>query len=231
MAVSPHMGIDWRQTLTSLRTGLKRDLPQELTTKAALMCGPIHTSEKFPLKFPHAGAPGFLQYLDRGGDDRRAVGQHALAGEEPAHDLAGQGQAARALVGGLRADRVGNARDIMVLHVLADAAQFMHDRHADAAKMLRVADPGQLQDVRRVEQSYADAMKLTRITIDPGICTGKPCIRGLRFPVARLLGLLAAGSTRDRILTDYPYLEPEDIDEALRYAALLAEDETVELVR
>ncbi len=74
-------------------------------------------------------------------------------------------------------------------------------------------------------------MKLTRITIDPGVCTGKPCIRGLRFPVARLLGLLAAGSTRDQILAEYPYLEPEDIDEALKYAALLAEDETVELAR
>jgi uncharacterized protein (DUF433 family) len=74
-------------------------------------------------------------------------------------------------------------------------------------------------------------MKLTRITVDPAVCTGKPCIRGLRFPVARLLGLLAAGNTRDQILADYPYLEPEDIDEVLRYAALLAEDETVELVR
>ena len=74
-------------------------------------------------------------------------------------------------------------------------------------------------------------MRLTRITIDPRICTGKPCIRGLRFPVARLLGLLAAGETKDQILAGYPYLEPEDIDEALRYAALLAEDETVELTR
>jgi uncharacterized protein (DUF433 family) len=74
-------------------------------------------------------------------------------------------------------------------------------------------------------------MKLTRITIDPSVCTGKPCIRGLRFPVARLLGLLAAGGTRDQILADYPYLEPEDIDEALQYAALLAEDETVDLAR
>src|SRR5438270_9009830 len=72
-------------------------------------------------------------------------------------------------------------------------------------------------------------MKLSRITIDPGVCTGKPCIRGLRFPVARLLGLLASGSTRDQILADYPYLKPEDIDEALHYAALLAEDETVEI--
>jgi uncharacterized protein (DUF433 family) len=61
-------------------------------------------------------------------------------------------------------------------------------------------------------------MTFTRITIDPAICTGKPCIRGLRFPVARLLGLLAAGETRESILKSYPYLEPGDIDEALRYA-------------
>jgi len=72
-------------------------------------------------------------------------------------------------------------------------------------------------------------MKLARITIDPTVCTGKPCIRGLRFPVARLLGLLAAGETREQILANYPYLQAEDIDEALRYAALLAEDESVEL--
>ena len=57
----------------------------------------------------------------------------------------------------------------------------------------------------------------TRITIDPAVCTGKPCIRGLRFPVARLLGLLAAGENREAILASFPYLEPEDIDEALRY--------------
>jgi uncharacterized protein (DUF433 family) len=46
-----------------------------------------------------------------------------------------------------------------------------------------------------------------------------------------LLGLLAAGESRDRILSSYPYLEDADIDEALRYAAFLAEDETLELVR
>ncbi len=76
---------------------------------------------------------------------------------------------------------------------------------------------------------YVMLMAFTRITIDPAVCTGKPCIRGLRFPVARLLGLLAAGETRESVLSDYPYLEREDIDEALRYAASLAEDEAVEL--
>jgi uncharacterized protein (DUF433 family) len=74
------------------------------------------------------------------------------------------------------------------------------------------------------------ATKLTRITIDPEICTGKPCVRGLRFPVSRLLGLLAARQSREQILAAYSYLETEDIDEALTYAASLAEDESVELV-
>ncbi|HYD04165.1 MAG TPA: DUF433 domain-containing protein [Reyranella sp.] len=68
-----------------------------------------------------------------------------------------------------------------------------------------------------------------RITIDPAVCTGKPCIRGLRFPVARLLGLLATGETRETILAAYPYLEAADIDAALSYAAALAEDETLDI--
>jgi uncharacterized protein (DUF433 family) len=72
-------------------------------------------------------------------------------------------------------------------------------------------------------------MKFTRITVRPNVCTGKPCIRDLRFPVSRLLGLLASGQSREQILTGYPYLQAADIDEALHYAASLAEDETIEL--
>ncbi len=71
-------------------------------------------------------------------------------------------------------------------------------------------------------------MKLERITVNPEMFGGKPCIRGMRFPVSRLLGLLAAGETKEEILSEYPYLEPEDISEALRYAAALAEEEVVE---
>jgi uncharacterized protein (DUF433 family) len=71
-------------------------------------------------------------------------------------------------------------------------------------------------------------MTFKRITVDPEVCGGKPVIRGLRFPVSRLLGLLAAGETRESILNSYPYLEPEDIQEALNYAALLADEEVVE---
>jgi uncharacterized protein (DUF433 family) len=73
-------------------------------------------------------------------------------------------------------------------------------------------------------------MELKRITCDPDICTGKPCIRGMRFPVSRLLGLLAAGESRESILKAYPYLEAEDIDEALQFAAMLAEDETIDIL-
>jgi uncharacterized protein (DUF433 family) len=72
-------------------------------------------------------------------------------------------------------------------------------------------------------------MQFPRITMNPAVATGKPCIRGLRFPVSRLLGLLAAGESRESILKAYPYLEPEDVNEALRYAAFLAEDELVEI--
>jgi uncharacterized protein (DUF433 family) len=72
---------------------------------------------------------------------------------------------------------------------------------------------------------------LPRITVRPDVCTGKPCVRDLRFPVSRLLGLLAAGESADSILAAYPYLQREDIAEALRYAASLADDETFELAR
>ena len=61
-------------------------------------------------------------------------------------------------------------------------------------------------------------MKLERITVDPQVCTGKPCIRGLRFSASRLRGLLASGEAKETVLKAYPYLEPEDIDQALVYA-------------
>ena len=72
-------------------------------------------------------------------------------------------------------------------------------------------------------------MRFERITVDPAVATGKPCIRNLRFPVSRLLGLLAERESRESILSAYPYLEAADIDEALRYAASLSEDETIDL--
>ena len=70
-------------------------------------------------------------------------------------------------------------------------------------------------------------MTFQRIIVDPEICGGKPCIRGMRVPVSRLLGLLAAGETSESILQSHPYLELEDIQEALSYAAFLAEERAV----
>lgn len=60
-----------------------------------------------------------------------------------------------------------------------------------------------------------------RITLDPNVCHGKPCIRGLRYPVENLLELLAGGMTIEQILDDYEDLEREDILAALAYAAKL----------
>ncbi len=62
-------------------------------------------------------------------------------------------------------------------------------------------------------------MKFTRITVDPKRMGGAPCIRGLRIPVATIVGMIAAGMTTAQILDAYPDLEAEDISEALLYAA------------
>src|SRR5947208_17059184 len=63
---------------------------------------------------------------------------------------------------------------------------------------------------------------LSRITIDPALCHGKPCIRGLRYPVEVLLELLSSGMTTDEILADYEDLERDDLLAALAFAARLA---------
>ena len=60
---------------------------------------------------------------------------------------------------------------------------------------------------------------LDRITIEPGKCGGRPCIRGKRLRVKDVLELLAAGASQDEILEDYPFLEPDDIKAVLQFAA------------
>jgi uncharacterized protein (DUF433 family) len=60
---------------------------------------------------------------------------------------------------------------------------------------------------------------LSRITIEPGTCGGRPCIRGMRIRVLDVLQLLAAGETPEDILKEFPYLEREDISASLLYAA------------
>ena len=61
--------------------------------------------------------------------------------------------------------------------------------------------------------------ELNRITLDPSVMGGKPCIRGMRVTVGTIVGLMASGQTSGEILEAYPYLEEEDIREALAYAA------------
>ena len=65
---------------------------------------------------------------------------------------------------------------------------------------------------------------LDRITLNPQVMGGKPCIRGMRVTVGMIVGLLAAGETVETVLRAYPYLEQEDIQQALSYAAWRAEE-------
>ena len=73
-------------------------------------------------------------------------------------------------------------------------------------------------------------MALSRITHDPAVMGGKPSIRGLRISVGTIVGLVASGVSRERILAAYPLLESPDIDEALAYAAWRMEEREEALV-
>jgi len=68
---------------------------------------------------------------------------------------------------------------------------------------------------------------LSRISVDPNICHGKPCFKGTRVMLSVVLDSLAEGSSPEEILADYPTLKPEDIQAALAYAAELARDEDI----
>ena len=72
-------------------------------------------------------------------------------------------------------------------------------------------------------------VQFDRITQDPGVMGGKACIRGMRVTVGMIVGQIGAGRTIEEVLSDYPYLQREDILQALRYAAWLAEDREVAL--
>jgi uncharacterized protein (DUF433 family) len=73
--------------------------------------------------------------------------------------------------------------------------------------------------------------QLDRITQDPTVMGGRPCIRGMRVTVGMIVGQIGAGLTIEEALKDYPYLEREDVLQALRYAAWLAEEREVTLPR
>jgi len=73
-------------------------------------------------------------------------------------------------------------------------------------------------------------MRLTRITVNPNQMGGVSCIRGLRIPVATVVGMIADGMKEEEILRDFPDLEPEDIHEALLYAAEAVRERELPLV-
>ena len=73
-------------------------------------------------------------------------------------------------------------------------------------------------------------MAFTRITVDPKQMGGVPCIRGLRIPVSTVVEMVAEGMSEEEILRAYPDLEPEDIREALRYAAVAVREREIPLL-
>lgn len=70
-----------------------------------------------------------------------------------------------------------------------------------------------------------------RITVEPGKCGGKPCIRGMRVTVRRVLEILASYPSREELFREYPFLEEEDLQQALRFAAATVDQEHIELNR
>ena len=77
----------------------------------------------------------------------------------------------------------------------------------------------------------ATADLFDRITVEPGKCGGKPCIRGMRITVRRVLELLATYPDHAALLAEYPFLEPEDLQQVLRYAAATVDDERLSVDR
>lgn len=75
------------------------------------------------------------------------------------------------------------------------------------------------------EIHYPIAMMFDRITFDPSIMGGRACIRGMRIPVSVIVGQLAHGATTEELLAEYPDLEKADVQQALEYAAWLAQEE------
>ena len=75
----------------------------------------------------------------------------------------------------------------------------------------------------------ATVERFDRITVEPGKCGGKPCIRGMRITVRRVLELLADHPDRTTLFAEYPFLEPEDLQQALGYAAAIVDDERLRI--
>lgn len=77
--------------------------------------------------------------------------------------------------------------------------------------------------------AYPERMAFERITADPSVMAGVPCIRGTRIPVATVVGMVAEGMSVDEILADYPQLAKDDVREALRFAAVAVDERVLPL--
>jgi uncharacterized protein (DUF433 family) len=105
-----------------------------------------------------------------------------------------------------------------------DAPSGLATNHQTCPVQLRHNPFGICRLVTMIAPKYSAPMKLLeRITVEPGKCGGRPCIRGMRIRVTDILGMLAEGVSHDEILKDFPYLEPDDIKAALAYAARQAD--------
>lgn len=80
-------------------------------------------------------------------------------------------------------------------------------------------------------KNMATVQAFDRITVEPGKCGGKPCVRGMRITVRRVLELLATYPDRDSLIAEYPYLEPEDLSQVLRFAAASVDDQSLGIDR
>jgi uncharacterized protein (DUF433 family) len=80
-----------------------------------------------------------------------------------------------------------------------------------------------------IDNRYIDNRRLDRISLDPAVMGGKPCIRGTRVTVGRIVSQIGAGETIEELLADYPYIEREDIMHSLQFAAWLAQGRTAAL--
>ena len=79
----------------------------------------------------------------------------------------------------------------------------------------------------KLKSGHSETAKFDRINFEPGKMGGRACIRGMRITVGLIVSLVAEGTSWDEILSDYPYIEREDIQQALTYAAWLAREEVI----
>ena len=125
------------------------------------------------------------------------------------------GLATLGVIDGSTVDQQGRQDAVCSVEVARPTAE-------EAVEILTNKWDGRIEEPDEVLEELTPDDFMVRITRDPEVMAGKPCIRGLRFPVSVILSQLAEGQTPAEILADYPYIQAEDIPAALAYASLLA---------